>query len=98
MPYEQKPGQGTLWRNSYKAGDNHPDAKGTIMAHRDIYKGEVLDIAAWTKTKHDGERFQSLKISDKRERQSQTPKPHVPGAGGEPETEPLDDRIPFIMP
>ena len=54
MPYEQKPGQGTLWRNSYKTGDNHPDAKGTIMAHRDIREGEVIEIAAWTKTKHDG--------------------------------------------
>lgn len=96
MPYEQKPGQGTLWRNTFKTADNHPDAKGTIMAHRDIREGEVLDLAAWTKTKHDGEKFQSLKMSDKREKKSQAPKPpqyQYPQA--EPEVQPLDDEIPF---
>ena len=36
MAYEPKPGDGSLFKNEYKHADNHPDATGYILAHRDI--------------------------------------------------------------
>jgi len=62
-PFQHKPGRGSLFKNDYKTTENHPDAKGKIVAHRDIREGETLEIAAWTKTGSKG-RFQSLELSD----------------------------------
>lgn len=65
MAYEAKPGDGVLFKNENKTEDKHPSAKGYILAHRDIKKGEKLDLAAWTKEGAKG-KFQSLKMSDSR--------------------------------
>lgn len=67
MGYEPRPGDGALFRNEHKTADNHPSAKGYVVAHRDIKAGERLELAAWTKESAKG-RFQSLKLSDPRER------------------------------
>ena len=67
MAYEPKPGEGALFKNEHKTADNHPGAKGYIVAHRDIKKGERLELASWTRDSAKG-KFQSLKMSDPRQR------------------------------
>lgn len=95
MAYEQKPGQGTLFQNSYKKTDSHPDWKGTAVAHRDIKAGETIELAGWIKSGAKGE-FISMRLSDQRD------KPVADntrmGGGGETPHDPrgLDDSIPFI--
>lgn len=67
MAYEPRPGDGALFKNEYKTDDRHPNAKGYVIAHRDIRAGERLELAAWTKDSAKG-KFQSLKLSDAREK------------------------------
>lgn len=69
MAYEPKPGDGALFRNERKTADNHPNATGYVVAHRDIKAGEKLALAAWTKDGGKG-KFQSLRMSDMRPAQS----------------------------
>lgn len=86
MAYEQKNGQGALFKNEHKQNDSHPNATGTIKVHRDLRAGETVRLAAWTKPGKDGRpAWQSLQMSDERERQEP--------ARQEPEE--LDDEIPF---
>jgi hypothetical protein len=59
-----KDGSGQLRKNDYKTKDAQPNAKGYIIAHRDIKKGEKVDLASWTKTDVSGNKYQSLKIQD----------------------------------
>ncbi len=63
MAFEPKPGQGALFKNERKTADNHPNATGYIVAHRDIKMGERLDLSAWTKESTKG-KFQSLSMRD----------------------------------
>tara|TARA_R110002020_G_scaffold78868_1_gene198141 strand:+ start:43 stop:321 length:279 start_codon:yes stop_codon:yes gene_type:complete len=92
MAYEPKPGDGSLFKNEYKHADNHPDATGYILAHRDIKAGERLELGAWTKEGTKG-KFQSLRMSDPYEG-SQPMQPdngvHITEVSNE-----LDDEIPF---
>lgn len=67
MPYEPKPGDGTLFKNEHKTSESHPGARGYVIAHRDIKKGERLELASWTKDGSKG-KFQSLRLSDPREK------------------------------
>ena len=88
MSYEPRPGQGSLFKNDKKNTDNSPNATGYIVAHRDIKEGEKLRLAAWTKESANG-RFQSLKLSDFQNPQTQ-------GGGETAPADDLDDSIPFI--
>lgn len=84
MAYEPRPGDGALFKNEHKTDDKHPNAKGYIVAHRNIKAGERLELAAWTKPGGKGP-FQSLRMSDPR-----------PKKDAEPEGVPdLNDSIPF---
>lgn len=67
MAYEPKPGDGSLFKNERKTADNHPNATGYIIAHRDIKAGERLRLAAWTRDGSKG-KFQSLRLSDEQRR------------------------------
>lgn len=58
MAYEQKPGQGSLFRNHNKESDKHPDYTGS-WTNAD---GEKCNIAAWIKTAKSGRKFMSLNI------------------------------------
>lgn len=84
--FKHKPGGGSLFKNEYKKSDKHPDARGTIVAHRNIREGETLEIAAWTKSGKKGP-FQSLSLSDAWEGGPSKEEPT--------RSEPLDDVIPF---
>lgn len=97
MAYQQKPGQGTLFSNDYKKSDNHPDWKGTAVAHRDIKAGETIELAGWIKSGAKGD-YISVKLSDPRERP--VADNTRMGGGGETPQGPhgLDDSIPFITP
>lgn len=65
MAYETREGQGSLFKNKHKEpDDNKPSMKGYVVAHRDIKQGEKIEVAAWTKTDRNGERYQSLQLSD----------------------------------
>ncbi len=97
--YINKSGMGTLFPNSYKTTDNHPDYKGSLT----LDTGEVVRFAAWAKEGAKGP-YLSLKI-DK-------PRPDADAfrgggdagvsggqAGGSsrgPVAFDLDDEIPFV--
>lgn len=67
MAFEQKPGQGSLFKNK-KEKDSQPDYRGTLIADRDYKAGDKIELAAWVKTpKNGGEKFMSLSISKPRE-------------------------------
>lgn len=95
MAYEPKPGEGALFKNEQRSADNQPNAKGYVIAHRDIVAGEKLELAAWTRDGSKG-KFQSLKMGDPRPAQKSTSR----GNGGsprrqEPDLPPDFDDVPY---
>lgn len=58
MTYVPKEGFGNLFRNR-KTKDTQPDMKGDVM-----WKGELLEVAGWTKEGKNG-KFLSLKVQSK---------------------------------
>lgn len=63
MSYTAKEGDGALFKNDNRKTDKHPNATGYVIAHRNIRRGEKLNLAAWTKDGKSG-KFQSLRMSD----------------------------------
>lgn len=59
---------GALFKNEDKAGEKHPDYKGTLNVG-----GKDFWIAAWIKTSRNGQKFMSLSVQskDKNERAAQ---------------------------
>jgi len=90
MAYEQKPGTGSLFKNTYKTdGDNKPDWKGSIVAHRNIKMGERLELASWKKDGGKGP-FMSLKMQDSKPKDAE-PNEQRGGNAAPPD----DSEIPF---
>ena len=100
MTYQQKPNTGTLFHNTSKQSEKHPDRRGQIHLSREFLEkmmeqdGElvVMDISAWENTSAKGVEYLSLGIQA----------PYVKQAKPEPKPEPpkqadLDDdsEIPF---
>lgn len=85
MTYDNR-GNVSLWKSTSE-NPKAPNARGTVIAHRDIKEGEELEIALW-RNDSDNPRAPVMKgkISDKRERHSE------PASSGEGE---FDDDIPF---
>tara|TARA_Y100000310_G_scaffold163284_1_gene163126 strand:- start:436 stop:690 length:255 start_codon:yes stop_codon:yes gene_type:complete len=84
MAWEARNGDGTLYQNDRKEG-NQPDYGGWVLAHRDIAAGEKLNLAGWWKGGADGRaKFLSLKMSDVRGRPDEAAPPQQP-----------DDPVPF---
>ena len=84
MAWEQKDGQGSLFKNLKREKDTHPNAKGECMVG-----GVLYEIAAWTKQDKNGNPWQSLSFKIKGENASRPEKP-------QPQTvQELDDDIPF---
>ena len=65
MSYTAKDGDGALFANKNRKSDKSPNATGYVIAHRDIKRGEKLNLAAWTKEGSQG-KFQSIRMSDMR--------------------------------
>ena len=59
MAYEQRDNSGTLFANTRKTKDTHPNATGTAMIG-----GVMYEISAWTKEGAKG-KFQSLSFKVK---------------------------------
>mgnify|MGYP003128052129 CR=1 FL=1 len=77
--YEPKPNTGSLFPNSYKEKDNHPDMKGKVLLGEDlipyIEAGKEVQIAGWEKETRDGEVFYSLSVSTPYEKKEDGSKP-----------------------
>jgi hypothetical protein len=73
MPYEQRPGSGTLFRNREKKNPNHPDLKGDALVEIDgqLYQ---LELAAWTKQSERAGKFLSLSVKLKGDRDAGRPR------------------------
>lgn len=72
MAYEQKPGQGAIFKNERKQKDTHPDYTGTYRHH----DGSEWQVAVWVKDGRKG-KFFSLATSEPRQTQNQ-PKDDLP--------------------
>lgn len=82
MTFKHKDGSGSLFVNKHKKEDKHPSMKGT-----GLYKGEEIEIAAWSKEGENGS-YLSLSIQPKKEFAKAAPPP--PSSAST-----LDDEIPF---
>lgn len=60
MAYEQRPGQGSLFKNDKKTSEKHPNLKGKVM----LPNGEVRWLSGWSKKTSAGEAWISLAIGD----------------------------------
>ena len=95
MAYTPKPGEGALFKNEQRNADNQPNARGYVVAHRDIKAGEKLELAAWTRDGAKG-KFQSLKMGDPRPAQGTSRGNGAPVRRQEPDLPPdFDSEIPF---
>jgi uncharacterized protein (DUF736 family) len=85
MNYENRPGDGVLFKNERKTSDKQPDYKGVYY---DLIEGGLVerDMAAWVKTSKKGQKFLSIKVTDKFQPERREEQP--PAAD-------LDDAIPF---
>lgn len=83
------PGKGALFPNKYKSdGDSKPTFTGHLFAHRDLKRGERIELAAWPHKTGGG---MSLKSQDPKVPSAEA-KPRIPSGGGAA----LDgDDIPF---
>jgi len=59
MAYQQKEGQGSLFKND-KQNDRQPDFRGTILI-----KGVTYNISAWNRTSQNGREYISLQAEEK---------------------------------
>lgn len=58
MAYEHRGNSGTLFTNSKKSSDKHPDWRGEIKVD-----GKLWEISAWTKSGRNGD-FLSLAVKE----------------------------------
>ncbi len=65
-PYEHKEGSGSMFWNTRKEKQNHPDWRGDIMVN-----GTLMEICSWIKQDKNGNDFLSIALSEKR--------PYTPG-------------------
>lgn len=82
MAYEQKSGQGSLFKNDEKLTDAHPDYKGSC-----VIDDKKFYISAWIKESREGVKYMSLSIQP----------PLKNGALTKPARKPErdDDEVPF---
>lgn len=85
--YDER-GKVALWKPETD-NPKAPQAKGRVVAHRDIKEGEELDIALW-RNQSDNPKAPVMtgKLSDKREQQAQP-------SGGEQQSAPPADNSDF---
>jgi len=76
MAYEQKPGQGSMFRNEKKTTDTHPDYKGSIM----LPDGTECWISGWIKRPEGKTPFMSLSVQVKETQSASAPatQPELP--------------------
>jgi uncharacterized protein (DUF736 family) len=67
MAYEQKDGQGSLFKNKRKETERHPDYNGSITIN-----GVEYWLSAWLKTAQSGEKYMSLALGKPKEAKAPT--------------------------
>jgi uncharacterized protein (DUF736 family) len=73
MAYIPREASGSLFRNELKKpGEKTPDYRGTVM-----WRGDILEIAGWIKSKDDGSKFLSIKIQEPRDKQQPAARPSL---------------------
>ena len=72
MAYEQKPGQGSLFKND-KANENEkaPVYKGTLTTP----DGKKYEISAWVRESQNGVKYMSLAVKEPYQQQEANPQP-----------------------
>lgn len=78
MAYEQKDGQGSLFKNDDRQSERHPDYRGSIRIN-----GQDYWLSSWIKTAKSGQKYMSLSAQPKEKKAE-------PAARGVL-TEPFDD-------
>lgn len=73
MAYQQKEGQGSLFKNDERQSEKHPNAKGSALIG-----GVEYWVSAWTKEGKNG-KWQSLAFTPKKDQQGK----HAPGKNEE---------------
>ncbi len=73
MAWETKPGQGQLFKNRDRKTEKHPNLKGTALLELADGSTVELDIAAWTRETRTGDKFLSLSVKLKGDRDSSRP-------------------------
>lgn len=86
MAYEQKEGQGSLFKNQRKETERHPDYNGTITID-----GVERWISAWIKEGKNG-KFMSLSLGKPKEKRHERA---APPASSPPPADDFDDAVPF---
>jgi len=68
MAYEQKPGQGSIFKNDKKEQENHPDYKGSITQ----LDGTQCWVSMWVKRSDGKPTFFSVSLKAKEDRPAQS--------------------------
>jgi uncharacterized protein (DUF736 family) len=55
--FEQKEGQGSLFKNEKKTAPNQPDYRGSLK-----WMNQTLNVVGWVKESKSGKKFLSLKV------------------------------------
>jgi len=102
MTYQQKPNTGSLFLNSNKQSEKHPDRKGQIHLSREFVEkmmqqtGDlvVMDISAWDNISAGGREYLGLIVQAPYVKQVKPEPEPKPEPKPEPQ-EPVDDDFPF---
>ena len=84
MSYETKPGNGSMFKNTKKEKDNHPDYTGNAV----LPDGTPVWLSGWIKKANSGDTYMSIAIKPKDAAKADAAPPEKSAA-------PFDDSIPF---
>lgn len=86
MAYQQREGQGSLFKND-KQNERQPDFKGSIMI-----KGVLYNVSAWNRTSQNGREYISLqaeeRTDDGQQQGNYSPRPQQPAYSPAPSYNP----------
>ena len=90
MAYEQKDGQGSLFKNDKKDTEQHPDYRGSITIGRREYW-----LSAWIKSSKAGQKYMSLSAQPKDKQPAPSSGETVRAAPAASHADTMSDDIPF---
>ena len=89
MAYIQKDMTGSLFKNTRRTKDTHPNLTGSLRLG-----GQDYWLSAWTKTDKNGDKWLSLAVKPKDGAVAPSPQ-RGPGPRSQPVMADLDDEVPF---